>query len=244
MTNRSDSGASRGAVGDRLLDKRIHRGSLHSEVVSVVRDMIIQDELPPGSRIPEAKLCEMLGISRTPLREALHVLASEGLVTPLPRRGAVVATPTLDETKGLLLAIGAIESACAPIACANFTEDEIKHIRGLHERLLQYEKRDNRKKYYETNLAIHEAIVAAARNNFILDLHRSLSLRILRVRFFIQLPKTAWGRALSEHMKLLELVENRRGEELADLLLDHFKGAWHDYETSIPEERTNDAVSD
>jgi DNA-binding GntR family transcriptional regulator len=97
--------------------KLINRGTLHDEVVAVLRDMIIQDELQPGRRIPEKALCEQLGISRTPLREALRVLASEGLVTPLPRRGAVVAEPSADEIQGLFYAIGAMESVCAELAC-------------------------------------------------------------------------------------------------------------------------------
>jgi len=223
------------ALKDRSLGKRIARGSLHNEVVSVLRDMIIQDELPPGTRIPEAALCEMLGISRTPLREAIHVLASEGLVTPLPRRGAVVATPTLEEIQGLLLAISAIESACAPLACQNFSQAEIAKIRSLHERLTQYEKRGNRKKYYETNLAIHEAIVAGTRNSFLIELHRSLSLRILRVRFFIDIPKSSWNRALGEHDRIVEFVESRQGDELGKLLLHHFEGAWRDCEAALSE---------
>lgn len=244
----ADHGAERGAEkqmvdttldssrssGRRSLGRRIARGSLHDEVVSVLRDMIIQDELKPGTRIPEARLCEMLGISRTPLREAIRVLASEGLVTPLPRRGAVVATPTAEETEGLLLAIGALEAVSAPLACANFTAEEIAGIRALHERLKQYSARGNRKKYYETNLAIHESIVAGARNSFLSELHSSLSLRILRVRFFIDMPEASWARALGEHEKILEYVEARQGDRLAQLLLKHFKGAWNDCEATLP----------
>ena len=234
---------SRFPASSRSLSKKITRRSLHDEVVSVLRDMIIQDELSPGSRILEAQLCAMLGISRTPLREAIRVLASEGLVTSLPRRGAVVATPTSEEIQGLLLAIGAIEAACVPLATQNFTDDEIAKIQAIHERLRQYNARGNRKKYYETNLAIHESIVSATRNKFLSELHRSLSLRILRVRFFIEIPKSSWDRAFGEHEKILEYVETRQGEKLAQLLIEHFKGTWRDCEGTLAQFATPDAAS-
>src|ERR1700704_141461 len=112
--------------------KQIVRGNLHDEVVTILRDMIIQDELPPGTRIPESQLCAQLGISRTPLREAIRVLASEGLVKPLPRRGTIVATPNPAEIQGLFFAIGAIESACALLACENFTAADVDDILKLH----------------------------------------------------------------------------------------------------------------
>src|ERR1700732_1964752 len=106
----------RRVVAETAGRKQIVRGNLHDEVAAVLRDMIIQDELPPGTRIPEGDLCTQLGISRTPLREALRVLASEGLVRPLPRRGAIVATPSVDEIQGLFFAIGSIESVCVLLA--------------------------------------------------------------------------------------------------------------------------------
>ena len=217
----------------RAFRKRISRGNLHDEVVEVLRDMIIQDELSPGMRIPEAELCALLGISRTPLREAIRVLASEGLVTPLPRRGVVVATPTPEEIRGLLLSLGAIESVCAPLACENFTAEEIRKIRQQHERMMRHHARGQKREYYETNQTIHEAVIGGARNSFLSDLHRSLSLRILRVRYFIDLPKTAWARALGEHEQILECIEKRNGKKLASLLLEHFEGTWRDFERTL-----------
>jgi DNA-binding GntR family transcriptional regulator len=218
--------------------RQIRRGNLHDEVAAVLRDMIIQDELPPGTRIPESELCAQLGISRTPLREAIRVLASEGLVTPLPRRGAVVATPNPDEIQGLFYTIGAIESFCAKLACVNFTDEEIDSILKLHKRLAQlHVKGQGSKEYFRTNLAIHQAIVRGARNKFLADLHASLSVRILRARFFVNTPPASWARAMREHAQIAALVKKRDGRELSEVLAQHMLGSWRDFEITLSRSR-------
>jgi DNA-binding GntR family transcriptional regulator len=218
--------------------KQIIRGNLHDEVAVVLRDMIIQDELPPGTRIPEGALCAQLGISRTPLREAIRVLASEGLVKPLPRRGAIVANPDPDEIQGLFFAIGAIESVCAQLACVNITSEEIENILKLHRRLVQLHAGGHHNKdYFRTNLAIHQAIVRAAGNKFLADLHQSLSLRILRARFFVDMPKAAWARAMMEHERIAAFVQKRDAQHLSELLLRHMMGSWRDFEVTLDRSR-------
>jgi DNA-binding GntR family transcriptional regulator len=217
----------------RAARKRIERGNLHDEVVAVLRDMIIEDELPPGAHIPEAELCEQLGISRTPLREAIRVLVSEGLVTLLPRRGAIVATPTADEIQGLLYALGALEAVCAPLACENFTDADIEAIKRQHKAMMAHHARGRIKDYYRANQAIHRSIVRGARNAFLAELYDSLSLRVLRARFFIDLPKTSWSRALREHEQIITLVQKRDGRKLAEVMLQHMNGSWTDFELSF-----------
>jgi DNA-binding GntR family transcriptional regulator len=228
--------AAQGAAGKRAQsrDKRIVRSNLHREVAAVLRDMIIQDELPPGTRIREGELSAQLGISRTPLREAIHVLASEGLVKPLPRRGAIVAEPNPDDIQGLFFATGSIESVCAQLACINFSDADIENVLKLHKRLAQLHPQGPRSKdYFQANQAIHEAIVKGAGNSFLMDLHHSLSIRILRARFFIDVSKTAWARALSEHEQMAALVQRRDGRKLSELLLQHMMGAWRDFELTL-----------
>ena len=214
--------------------KQIVRGNLHDEVASVLRDMIMQDELPPGTRIPENDLCAQLGISRTPLREAIRVLASEGLVKPLPRRGAIVATPDPDEIQGLFYAIGAIESFSARLACVNLTSTEIDGILKLHNRLVQLHSHDKgNKEYFRVNLAIHQAIVRGAGNKFLSELHESLSVRILRARFFVNMPQAAWNRAIKEHEQIAAAIKKRDAARLSELLVQHMAGSWRDYDLTL-----------
>src|SRR5258707_14648295 len=87
--------------GDMNEHPVILRRSLHDELATRLRDMVVEGELKPAQKIPEAELCERFGVSRTPMREALKVLAREGLINLLPNRGAGVAKVTVQEIKGL-----------------------------------------------------------------------------------------------------------------------------------------------
>jgi DNA-binding GntR family transcriptional regulator len=212
--------------------KKIERGTLFGDVATALRDMIVQDELPPGTPISEASLSEQLGVSRTPLREAIRVLVSEGLITMVPRRGAVVATPSLEEIQGMFYALGGIESVSAPIACARFTDADIAMIQREHAAMLVFHASAKLKGYYRSNQAIHQAVVQGTGNAYLIDLHRSISIHIVRDRYFVDLPKEAWQRALDEHEQLLRAITSRDGKRLAKLILVHMLGSWKDFESN------------
>ena len=103
----------------------ILRRTLHDELVMLVRNMIIEGELRPGSRIAESRLCDHFGVSRTPLREALKVLSAEGLVQLLPNKGATVARVTRKEAEEIVPVLGAMEALAGELACASIHKDEI-----------------------------------------------------------------------------------------------------------------------
>ena len=212
----------------------ITRGNLHDEAVGILRAMIIENVLPPGTRIAEVELSRQLGISRTPLREAIRVLTSEGLVTTIPRRGAVVATPTLQETEGIFHALGAIEQTCARLACERIDAAQIAAIEQLHTQLLAHHAAGRRRDYYLANDAIHRAIVRAAANFFLAELHENLSRRIARIRFFRDAPAEAWAGAIAQHDEIIRLLRARDGARLGEALLQHILGVWRDYAASEP----------
>jgi len=211
----------------------IRRSTFHGEAAAVLRDMIIRGELQPGQRIPELELCQQLGISRTPLREAIRVLATEGLVSLVPQRGALVAKPTPEEIQGLLYTLGAMEAVCAPLMCERVTEEEIQAIERHHVQMLEYRAKGLASEYYRENRAIHQAIVSGAGNEFMSQLYRSLEIRVLRVRYFLELPQESWARALQEHEEILRLIKARKGPELAALMLSHMRGTWVDFEEAM-----------
>jgi len=208
----------------------IQRGTIHDEAVGILRDMIIRGDLEPGQRIPELNLCERLGISRTPLREAIRVLVSEGLVTLVPRKGAIVAKPTSDEIHGLLMTLGAMEAFCAPIMCERVSDQQIRAIERLHKVMLSHKASGRMMDYYHANQDIHVSIVSGAGNAFMTALYQSLSLRVLRIRYFVNVPESAWSRAIEEHEEILRLIRARKGAELAALMLRHTEGTWSDFE--------------
>src|SRR5918912_228552 len=106
--------------------------SLHDEILSRLRDYIVEDNIPDGARISERQLCEMLKVSRTPLREALKVLAAEGLVELLPNRGARVRPLSERDLEELFDVMAGLESLAGRLACEAITDEEITAIEQLH----------------------------------------------------------------------------------------------------------------
>jgi DNA-binding GntR family transcriptional regulator len=121
----------------------ITQHSLHDELLSRLRKMIISGAFLPGEKIPERQLCDQFGVSRTPLREALKVLAAEGLVQLSPNRGAMIAALSPAEMDECLTISSAIEALTAELACANITDEEIATIKALHDTMIAHYRQGN-----------------------------------------------------------------------------------------------------
>ncbi len=199
----------------------ITRTSLHAHVVDRLRDMITDGELPPGSRINERAMCERFGISRTPLREALKVLGSEGLIDLTPNRGATVAQITLEVIDETFPVMGALEALSGELACSRITDTEIAEIRALHYQMVVHFEKGELPDYFHLNQQIHERILDAARNPTLSDIYRSLSGRVSPARYQANMAKSRWAKAVEEHERILKALEARDGQELARLLKLH-----------------------
>lgn len=197
--------------------------SLHATVVARLRDLMVEGGLHPGARLGERQLCEMLGVSRTPLREALKVLAAEGLVELLPNRGARVAL--LDETdiENMFQVMGALEALAGTLACARISEVELAEIAALHYEMLAQYTRRRLPEYFRLNQAIHEAIIAAARNPILTSTYQGLAIRIRRARYLANLSEERWRKAVAEHEAILAALQTRDGARVAELLNQHLK---------------------
>jgi DNA-binding GntR family transcriptional regulator len=197
--------------------------SLHEKLVAHLRDLLVEGELDPGARISERLLCERFGVSRTPLREALKVLASEGLVELLPNRGARVARLDDRDVADMFEVMAALEALSGRLACARISEAALADIRALHHRMLAHHLRGQLPEYFRLNQAIHEAIVDAAENPVLKATYLSLSGRIRRARYLANLSDERWAAAVAEHEKILAALSERDGEKLARLLDTHLK---------------------
>src|SRR5580700_2827448 len=198
--------------------------SLHHDTLSALRDLIVQNELPPGTRLTEAMLSERFSVSRTPLREALKVLSSEGLVEILPNRGARVVTLTLADIQNLFEVIGALESLAGRLACQNISDAEICDLKSIHCQMQATFLRSDLPEYFRLNQAIHTQIVAAARNPVLATTHQNLNARLLRARYMAnQVDQGRWAAAMREHELIVEALERREGDRIADLLLLHLQ---------------------
>lgn len=199
----------------------ITRKSLHLELVDRLQPLIISGELVPGGKVPEKDLCLQFGVSRTPMREALKVLASDGLVRLEPNRGAWVTVVTISEVEEVFPVLGALEALAGQLACKNITDAEIDAVRALHDQMLEsYERRDL-DAYFNINQQIHRAILLAARNDTLTTSSEALSLRMQRARYLANMSEGRWYDAVQEHEKIMKHVAARDGAALGKTLLEH-----------------------
>jgi DNA-binding GntR family transcriptional regulator len=199
----------------------IRRRSLHDEATERVRDMIIEGQLAAGEWINELELCKRLQISRTPLREALKVLASEGLVELVPRRGARVAQLSVREIVDLFEALGALEGIAAELAATRMSAADIEKLRRLQILIEHQHRAKNRHDYFRDNQALHLAIVAFSGNSAIAEIHSRLIARVGSARYIAILSESRWNDAVQEHSEILAALERRDARRAGELLRQH-----------------------
>jgi len=186
-----------------------------------MRDLIVQGRLPPGERLNERVLCEQLGISRTPLREAIKLLATEGLVDLLPNRGAIVSRIDAARLAETLHVMGALEGLAGELACRRASAERIARIRALHQKMLTRYERGDLEGYFQYNQAIHLEIVEASGNAILANAYRQLNANVRRARYMANLSSERWSEAVREHEAILAALEARDVDRLKRLLQDH-----------------------
>lgn len=196
---------------------------LHEEVVGRIRAILLDGEIPPGARIPERELCERLQISRTPLREALKVLAAEGLVQLLPHRGSRAAKLTDKDMRDLFEVCQGLEALAGELACERISEAGIGEIAAAHEEMVRHYSEGDLIQYYRGNRAIHEAIVSAAGNPALTGLYASVTARIRRARYVTPMTPQRWALAVKEHEAILNALQRRDGAGLSHILRTHLR---------------------
>ena len=212
---------------------RIERPTLHNVVVTRIRDMIIEGMIPVGMRIHEGQLCQQLGISRTPLREALKVLASEGLVELVPSRGAMVRRLTKKDARDMLDVLSHLEAMAGPLTCQNATDEEIREVRSLHDQMLEFYKTRERLPYFKLNQQIHSLLISLAGNESLCLVHDILQTRMKRIRFIGDQKEESLLAAVRDHEEMMEALEARDGARLSAALVNHLQGTWERIKNAI-----------
>jgi DNA-binding GntR family transcriptional regulator len=225
-----DENAEAATVGPAVVDfddrGPIVRTSLHDAIVSRVRDMIIEGSLAAGSRIHEGNLGRELGVSRTPLREALKFLASEGLVELSPGRGAVVRRFSSKDVRDSLVVIGDLEALAGRLACHCASDAGIRAVRRLHDEMIAMYESRNRLPYFKLNQSIHSAILALSDNEPLIYVHGILQARLRRIRYIGHEGPEKWAGAVADHEAIITALEARDGDRLAEALSGHMMRAW------------------
>jgi DNA-binding GntR family transcriptional regulator len=197
--------------------------TLPSAVAEALRALIIEGTLAPGARLNERALCDRLRVSRTPLREAFRVLASEGLIELTPNRGAQVVALSEQDVQDAFELMGALEALAGELACARITADETAQIKALTFQMLACRARRDLPAYYRLNRQIHDRINVAARNRALAEAYAKQNLRIQNLRFRSNFDEEKWAKAARQHEAMVEALEARDGPRLASILRDHLR---------------------
>ncbi len=226
MTEQSDIPRKRGRPRklrptDAAGAERLPRAGLHERAARQLRSMIVTGKLPGGAPIVEAELCEVLGISRTPLREAVKMLAAQGLVELRPNRSARVAPMDANHITDLFEALSNVERIAAEYAARRLTTPELSSLRQMQETMERHYQEGDLAAYFAVNQAIHSTILAGAHNATLVEMHRWLFARAERARYFALGRHARWVESIQEHRDILAALEAREPETAGRLLAAH-----------------------
>jgi len=202
------------------LPQNLKQRALYEEVAELLRQRIFNRELLPGSWIDELKIAEEYGISRTPLREALKVLATEGLVTMKVRRGAYVTEVNEKDLTDVYHLLSLLEADAAGAVATQATDAQLKELQTLHDNLEKTVK--NRERFFEINETFHMRLLEIANNRWrdqmVGDLRKVMKLN----RHNSLLKSGRIAESLSEHSAIMQAIAARDANQAAQCMRDHF----------------------
>ncbi|MBD3678744.1 MAG: GntR family transcriptional regulator [Rhodobacteraceae bacterium] len=183
--------------------------TLAEQIAKQLRHEILLGELAPGASVGEREKAQQMGVSRTPMREAIRLLAQEGLLVLRPSMSPIVADPTLKQVEDDLTLIRALEVLSGELACKFASADEIEAIRGLQNRMVEHAAANDMLAFFETDMGFHRAIAQASKNERLDEMHGQLLSRLWRVRYLS--ARQAWDRSrvLTQHNLIVEGLEAR-----------------------------------
>jgi len=203
--------------------KVIKKKTLHEEIADNLREMIMSGELKEGDKIKEDELCAVMDISKTPLREALRVLSTEGLIKLIPNRGAFVSTPTFEEIKEMFDVMSVLEGACARAAAEKMSDRDFASLKKLHNKLEENFSRRDQKEYIRINNQYHSFVQDLAGNRTLNQIVNGLRQKILLYRFqSLNLPER-FDQSIVEHRDLLEAFRKRNPQKAETLMRSHLR---------------------
>ncbi len=197
--------------------------TLSEQVADKIRNLIHKNILEGGEKLNEVKLCEQLGVSRTPLREALRVLSADGLVHIRPNRGACVAKISIEELQHTFEVMSILEGSCARLAAERLTDADLARLEEFHEQLEdQYNKKDPHG-YVKHNQYYHEFIQEKTGNPVLGRMVARLRGRVLQHRFRQIYRPGRLDASMEEHRGMMEAFRARDGERAEKLMQMHLE---------------------
>lgn len=200
---------------------RIAPLALYQQVAERLRDRIFSHELPPGTWVDEQALAEQYGISRTPLREALKVLASEGLVTLKPRRGCYVTEISDRDLDEIFTVMAMLEGECARVLATRATEADLERLQAIHADLEKAARAGDIDGFFEANQAFHQEVQHIAGNRWLTQAITDLRKVIKLSRHHSLFSDGRLRQSLAEHRGLLDALSRRDVARSEQLMREH-----------------------
>ena len=194
---------------------------LRDVVFQTLRGAILKGDLKPGERLMEIQLANKLGVSRTPIREALRKLELEGLVNMVPRKGAEVADITEKSLRDVLEVRKALEELSVQLACEKITEEEIEELKRVAERFKDTLNDQDVTKIAEADVAFHDVIYTATDNQKLILLLNNLREQMYRYRVEYLKKEEAYPQLIAEHEELIDNISKRNKEEATRIMCEH-----------------------
>lgn len=183
--------------------------------------MLVENRLAPGAKLNERELCEQLKVSRTPLREAIKMLAAEGLVELLANRGAIAVELSEADILNTFEVMAGLEAQSGELAALRITDGELAEIKAMHLEMRAAHIRRDLPGYYRLNAAIHQAINAAAKNPVLSATYKQVNARLQALRFRSNQDGEKWDLAVQEHEQMVQALSNRDPGAMRAVLTAH-----------------------
>ncbi len=223
----------------------LKRRTLHDEIVERLRDIILNGVYAPGQTIPEMDLCAELQISRTPLREALKVLAADDFVTLLPNRGSVVREVIPEEIAEVFEMMEALEALVGKLVVERASDGDIAELQLMHQRMVACKEAGDRQGYFNANQAVHRRIAEMSGNRVLAQAYGTYADKIKRARYLANSSDVRWSESVEEHAAFMKALAARDTERFVALLTEHscrtgkaVVAALHAMPKSEPEKKT------
>lgn len=208
-------------MNDRFEVKMDEFLPLRDVVFNTLRQAILTGELKPGERLMEIHLANKLGVSRTPIREAIRKLELEGLVIMIPRRGAEVAQITEKSLRDVLEVRRALDALCVELACDRISEAELAQLKEACDRFEEATRTKSTKIIAQADVALHDIIVAATGNSRLVQLVNNLAEQMYRYRFEYIKDVSGHEKLVEEHRIIYESIVKKDKKTAAEAVKMH-----------------------
>lgn len=213
-------------MSERLIPVKLENYKPLREIVfEHLREAIIKGALRPGERLMEMQLAEEMGVSRTPVREAIRKLELEGLVIMVPRRGAYVSDLSIKDVAETYEIRGALEALAAGLAAERINEDELEEIERILVKISESIEKNDIKATIEHDEAFHAILYRASHNDRLVQIINNLREHIQRFRSTSLGTPGRLKAVLFEHRKIAEAISERNAELAQQLAQEHIENA-------------------